>query len=230
MKGQTVDILKDDGCNTNVMSSSFIKKHGHLLTLKKDNLSITHSENKTTETATQLVVDAEVRIGAHRYRSNFAVVNCRYDILLGMPWNKSENPSVDYAGKKVRVDGMELPRRPSPEKLEAGITNLSIKKFRSLVREHGAKEDFELYHVVPVLRKREKGKAVLNNVELSDVDRLINDNPKHTRLANLLKKYESVFRSELPQGLPPKRSIDHEIETEKGAKPPKRSLFQLSPA
>ena len=39
-----------------------------------------------------------------------------------------------------------------------------------------------------------------------------------------------MFRSELPQGLPPKRSIDHKIETEKGAKPPKRSLFQLSPA
>ena len=164
VKGQTVDILKDDGCNTNVMSSSFIKKHGHLLTLKKDNLSITHSENKTTETATQLVLDAEVRIGAHQYRSNFAVVNCRYDILLGMPWHKSENPSVDYAGKKVRVNGLELPRRPSPEKLEAGITNLSIKKFRSVIRKHGAKEDFQLYHVVPILRKREKGKAVLNNV------------------------------------------------------------------
>ncbi len=38
-----------------------------------------------------------------------------------------------------------------------------------------------------------------------------------------------MFREELPPGLPPKRRVDHEIETDKDAKPPHRPLYQLSP-
>jgi hypothetical protein len=51
-----------------------------------------------------------------------------------------------------------------------------------------------------------------------------------TKLIPLLKEYSDVFRSELPDGLPPKRSVDHAIETDHGAKSPHRLLYQLSPA
>ena len=34
----------------------------------------------------------------------------------------------------------------------------------------------------------------------------------------------------MPEGLPLEREVDHEIQTEEGARPPKRALFQLSPA
>jgi hypothetical protein len=50
------------------------------------------------------------------------------------------------------------------------------------------------------------------------------------RMNSPFKDYSDVFRSELPEGLPPKRSVDHGIETEHGAKPPHRSLYQLSSA
>lgn len=43
-----------------------------------------------------------------------------------------------------------------------------------------------------------------------------------------LKKYETVFRSELLKELPLKRPVDRNIETEARAKPPQRPLFQLS--
>jgi len=53
--------------------------------------------------------------------------------------------------------------------------------------------------------------------------------PDDKKLDKLLQEYSSVFRSELPDGLPPKRLVEHEIEVEKGSKPPHRPLYQLSP-
>lgn len=46
----------------------------------------------------------------------------------------------------------------------------------------------------------------------------------------LLQKYHDVFRYDLPEDLPPIREVDHKIETFPDAKPPHRSIFQLSPA
>ena len=39
-----------------------------------------------------------------------------------------------------------------------------------------------------------------------------------------------MFQKELPAGLPPKRAVDHAIETDLSGKPPLRPLYQLSPA
>jgi len=60
------------------------------------------------------------------------------------------------------------------------------------------------------------------------------ENPKGKEVQNhhlkeILSEYEDVFRDELPEGLPPQRSVDHEIKVENGVKPPHRPLFQLSP-
>ena len=47
-------------------------------------------------------------------------------------------------------------------------------------------------------------------------------------MRRLLDKYQDVFR-ELPQGLPPKRDVVHEIKTEAGCSPPHRAPYRLSP-
>ncbi len=52
----------------------------------------------------------------------------------------------------------------------------------------------------------------------------------HPKQNRILRKYNNVFQEELPPGLPPKRSVDHEIEVDKDSKPPHRPLYQLSPA
>lgn len=44
------------------------------------------------------------------------------------------------------------------------------------------------------------------------------------------KEFSSVFHDDLPDGLPPKRNIDHQIEIRVDAKPPHKPIFQLSPA
>ncbi len=48
-------------------------------------------------------------------------------------------------------------------------------------------------------------------------------------LKKVLQKFITVFREELLPGLPPERTVDHEIETDENAEPPHRPLYQLSP-
>lgn len=49
-------------------------------------------------------------------------------------------------------------------------------------------------------------------------------------IAHLIKEFSTVFRSELPAGLPPKREADHSIKLEENHKPPHSTIFELSPA
>lgn len=49
IEGQQVSVLKDDGCNTNVISSSFVKRYLHLLNLKKASFVINHSSKDITD-------------------------------------------------------------------------------------------------------------------------------------------------------------------------------------
>jgi hypothetical protein len=47
---------------------------------------------------------------------------------------------------------------------------------------------------------------------------------KKAKLDQLFQKYKSIFQEELPEGLPPKRVVDHAIDT--GNRSP--SAYQLS--
>ena len=44
-------------------------------------------------------------------------------------------------------------------------------------------------------------------------------------MRDLLKEYEDVFLSELPNRLPPKRPVDHAIKVEEGAQPVSRPAY-----
>ena len=44
----------------------------------------------------------------------------------------------------------------------------------------------------------------------------------------MLNEFQDVFPNELPNGLPPKRAVDHAIETIPGSEPPSKSTYRLS--
>ena len=50
------------------------------------------------------------------------------------------------------------------------------------------------------------------------------------QLRNTLEEFKDVFPDKLPYGPPPKRIIDHEIDTTPGATPPHKSPYRLSTA
>lgn len=67
IEGQQVTVLKDDGCNTNVISRSVLKRCRHLFNVKKSSFVINHSSKSLTETVTEVVLDGTIQIGEHVY-------------------------------------------------------------------------------------------------------------------------------------------------------------------
>ena len=49
-------------------------------------------------------------------------------------------------------------------------------------------------------------------------------------LRSIVEEYKEVFPDRLPKGHPPKRDIEHHIETVPGAEPPSRPPYRLGPA
>lgn len=131
--GQQVTILKDDGCNTNVMAKSFVDKNLRLLNIRKTQVKVNHSDKDVSEDANEIVIDAELEIGKMKYRSNWIVANCRYEILLGIPWHIKCKPTMDYGSGCLKLGDIELPTSWESSR-SVPVHNIGVKKFRSLLR------------------------------------------------------------------------------------------------
>lgn len=219
LEKKRVRVLKDDGCNTNVVSHKFFQKNKGCFKWKNCNVEVRHSEADSVEKSSEVILGATLKIGKHLYKSNWLVANCRYDVLLGMPWHVAHNPRIDYKKRIVKVGPQEIYSGEESEKRCPRIMNLSVKKFRNLVKRKGQEPDFQLFQLIQS-----------NNLKSENTDfkkqLLKSENPE---LKKLLKEYQEVFQNDLPPGLPPERPVDHEIEIEEGSKPPHRPLYQLSP-
>lgn len=67
---EQVTILKDEGCNTNFMSKTFVNKKRHLLNVEKTFVEVNHSNSNSTEEAREMVINAETETGNHKYSYN----------------------------------------------------------------------------------------------------------------------------------------------------------------
>lgn len=216
LNGRQVTVLKDDGCNTNVISRSFANRFRPFLDIRKSHYVVSHSNQGSTEDTDEMVYDTEVQIGSHRYRSNWVIADCRYDVLLGMPWHVETNPGVSYDPKQLHVGGSVLPLAQDTRG-PVKIQNIGVKKFRSLLRKKKASSDFAVFQL-----------RHINNITTTNREQEVDETDAD--LENLKREFATVFRNELPEGLPPERDVDHKIEIDPNEEPPYRGIYQLSPA
>lgn len=222
--GKSVVALKDDGCNTNVISKAFVKQNRRLLKIRKTRSVINHSDKARTETSSEIVIGAEVEIGKHKYTSNWVVANSRYDLLLGMPWHTETNPQTDYDSQSVQVGDVVLPRKSIVDP-NLTITNIGVKKFRSLLRMKQKKsDDFWVYQLSIAPKHTSNHSSCNYNGDPGK------DNDDDPEIKSLKEEFSAVFRDDLPSGLPPERNVDHQVNILPESKPPHRPIFQLSPA
>lgn len=85
--GIPVRILKDDGCNKNIVLKKVARSRSKSLSFGGLETSISHSKEGSDEASTAIVLHTSVKVGGHAYLSDWAVPGCRYDILLGVPWH-----------------------------------------------------------------------------------------------------------------------------------------------
>lgn len=214
LDGVRVQVLKDDGCNTNIVSKRRVMKFRHCFKIIDEDVTVQHSDQNATERSSHVIFNGALKIGEHTYTYNWVVANSRNDVLLGMLWHVAHRPVVNFKDGTVKVGDLSL-NCAKTERLEdpppLNVTILSVRKFRRLLLK--GKGELE---VLQLVRK--------NNVNgFSQLDKC------DTKLDNVLKKYEAVFREDLPDGLPPESHVDHEITIENDEKHPHTPLFQLSP-
>ena len=86
-------ILKDDGCNTNVISRDFYHKYATAFNAETiEGVKIQHSSRSSSENANTVLKNVNIAICNHRYISDFLVADSRYDIILGTLWHIERSP------------------------------------------------------------------------------------------------------------------------------------------
>ena len=141
LNGVKVQVLKDDGCNTNVVGIDFLRS-------QKEKVIIEHSQKGMKENSSQILLNGTLRLGAHTYTSNWGVANCRYDVLLGMPWHVANNPGNDYKRRVVTVEDDEIPVVQIDDKTRVRVTNLGVKQFRKLLKRKKRQRNVEVFQVL----------------------------------------------------------------------------------
>lgn len=164
-----------------------------------------------TEVSNEMVTSVVLQIIEHERRSNWAVSNLQYDILLGMPWHKEHNPMIDYKTGKVSLDNRNSPILKNHENEGVKVTNIGVKRFQLLLRRCGSKSSHQTYQIIAKSQ---------NMIEMPE--------KKHSpRLEKLLLCYKDIFRGNLQSEIPPAWGVDYETVIESSEKTPHISLFQL---
>ena len=78
LKGVTVHVLKDDGCNTNVISKEFFAAHPNLFETRELPVVVSHSKKGTTEISNTIIPNATLEMGSHQigWLQSAAMTSC----------------------------------------------------------------------------------------------------------------------------------------------------------
>ena len=159
----------------------------------------------------------------------------KYDVILGKPWLTRNNPSIDFRTNKIGRESdhetsgtsdAELDPVGEPLRLPTELSEVEL----NFISGKQARHD---------LRKGEPGFVAwvtMNEANIKDketlaemIDPLLNvDTTQRQTLVDLLADFHDIFPKELPAKLPPKRTVEHDIDLELGATPPSRPPYRLS--
>lgn len=218
INGKPARILLDTGCGTNAISKGFLEKHRiemrETMSIPLDLAETTDKEHRINQQTDQL----QIELGEWSTEKAFYVIdNNNFDAILGIPFFQSYTPEFNWDRNTMRIEGYTIPlvfddSIQSSDSMTLGVITRS--RFKALVRQN---EIESIYIGV-----------------LKDSDIVANDQKVKNESLQLppwiMSDFSQVFPEELPHGLPPQRSVDHQIPLMPGSElsPPFRSIFRLS--
>src|SRR5213078_2477818 len=157
-------------------------------------------------------------------------MKAEFDVILGLSWYSQWKPIPDWETldmlvstpegvKKIQhklTAEMEVPKRPRLTVMREYRKDLQF----NLITEKEAKRDLKQKGVMAILYFVTEDRGAT----LSLKKQATMDSPA---IQHLLNEYSDVLREELPDGLPPVRSIEHAIDTG-DERPYNRNAFPLS--
>jgi len=248
--GAPVRVMVDCGSSTSFISANLVKERQIAVT-KADTAITVRMTNGTTTTFDSLIKQAELELLGWTMKVDLKVLDMQgYDIILGRSWLNQQNPDVDWPNgtftleneaqilkvKQVEDDKGQIRDCTNKEKRRAkwytevirkmeDLTHLNLIQPKKVVKELKAGAELYVAVVKPPDKKKPDGpdlREPWEKVEIAEGTEVTQ------QLKDLCKEYKDIFVEELPQGLPPKRDIDHEIKIMDGNHPPKKKLYRLS--
>ena len=225
--GHDVVILIDSGSTHDLISTEFIQKYRIDTRNLEGAFEVTMADGRTCSTAQSCTEPLTLVLPNLRERRAFPVYPlARYDAILGKPWLSATNPVINYRTNEVQIGG-DRPWQasvnfatPATEQPDVQLNFISGKQARHALRQG---EQGFLAWVSAV----EETKA-----SYSDFREII-DSSSHSshderkELLTVLREFSDVFPSDLPSKLPPKRTVDHDIDLIPGSSP-SRPPYRLS--
>jgi len=224
MCGHPAVYLVDSGASGNFVRSAFLDEW-NVATSSLPQAQQINLADGSKRAATDLLSKAPVIIGTYSDAIDLVSLPLGgFDVILGMPWLESINPSIDWKAKSLSFhhDGMQHVLQP-----ESSLCLLTEREVRKNFRKKLVEEIF----VVNVDWHSTADDGISCNKISIEKDYAQKDESMECELARkeMLESYRSVFPTELPDGLPPCRDIDHRIEVLPGSTPPSRATYRMSP-
>jgi len=217
----------DDGATGDFISSSFVKKLQVTPVSAPSRQIKLAIKNNSTPAQCNMGITLLIALSSLVENRYFDIADLdHYDVILGMPWHEDHNPVINWKEKTVSVgleDGQDI-QVAGPQKQKkhnkmlsqteanvnssVNIARISLLQTKRLVRKKGTEI------CLCLVRGTEYGASEQQALQ--------------PQVEKLLKEYKDVFPDELPNGLPPSRTVEHHIDLVPGAEPTSRAPFRLS--
>ena len=241
VNGYPATAMLDSGCSRNFVSAEFCSMMVQTPRLKKkaDRFPVVLangdrlSSSTVLDQATLTLMAQPGRAPCLRDPQDLDVLpGLQYDVLLGMPWLRQHNPTIDWSLGTIQLQGHTLKaldsRAPANADEFAGCCRVG-------------EEDEILYSIDDqidwLIRQNQwvSGHPDLVTVLVRPSDEtpcatVATDTPPeelHPLAVSLLEQFRHVF-AEPPAGLPPSRAVDHRIVVQPGHAPPSRPTRRMS--
>ena len=206
--------LLDSGAEAMCVSAAFVARHGLITQPAAEKVEIQLPDGSVHVADQELVLC--VRLGAYTnagWRFKVVPLAGEYDAVLGMPFLHLHNPQIDWRRRvmtvpcrlgrlRIHAEGGE---DPCPFLLSSAAlhTLLASKRSRAALHE---------YAWLVRLQAVDPSDAAACAAAASEAAQHL--------ATQLQAEYADVLQEKLPQGLPPQRAVEMEINTEPGAAPP----------
>jgi Retroviral aspartyl protease. len=215
IKGKYGRILGDTGANRNFISYRYWKRiMGEKGAVEReDSIKLVKLPNGQSMKVFG-VCDVEVEIDEWREKIEVYVVElqCEFDLVLGLDWHRKHEPEIDWKSMVYRIkDRNGRTFKLIPEASPMHTIEMSALHVMSMTARQAAKH---IKRKVPVVLYYIRGEEENTPAEDSGKDAQVSESAdEHQEMQKPLEEFKEVFRSELPDHLPPQRSVDHNIDT-----------------
>ena len=248
LAGARVQALFDTGAEQSFVSTSFLEKAGlGRKVLGKGSPAVATAANGS---AVQIEgeVTCKLNLWGHvsKVRCLVADLGISHELILGQPWLQKQQAVLSYGSLQVAVGAIPSKRvvlQCNSTELRGcdGTSSGNAQPATEIAgaaddrgAEFGAAQLISAVQCKRMIKKKQVDKVLAvqisreGNIVAGGPD-LASDSLKAEMDALVHAFTPSVFRNELPPGLPPERQIDHLIRLKEGAKPYAGPSYRLSP-